>query len=61
MAEKKVLNFTNIQFSSVLVCDNCERKLYPRKDVAFRDSNYGLTFCNKCRSDYIKSQQTQVK
>ena len=60
MAEQKKLNLINVRFSEPITCNGCKQKLIPRKDIAFRDSNYGITYCLKCRSDYLKSQ-TQIK
>lgn len=60
MAEQKQLNLINVRFSESIICDGCKQKLIPRKDTVFRDSNYGITYCLKCRSDYLKSQ-IQIK
>jgi hypothetical protein len=55
--ETRKLVFKNIFFSTELVCDNCESKIKPREDVAFKDLKYGIVFCAKCRQQYLEDNK----
>lgn len=57
MAEEKLkLDLKNIYFQKDLTCDNCETKILPRVDVAFKDLNYGITLCLNCRDKYLSGK-----
>jgi len=51
---KPTLTLKNIFFEKELICDNCEKKIVPRVDVAFKDLTYGVTFCLACRTQYLE-------
>jgi RNase P subunit RPR2 len=50
------LEFKNIFFQKTLTCENCEKAIVPRSDVAFKDMKYGIILCLECKDKYLQGK-----
>ena len=52
---KPKYDFKTLYIKEVTKCDNCGKDIFPRTQPMLKDKNYGVVFCLKCWTEYIRT------